>query len=37
MEWSPSGIGFGPILFIIYLNDLDNSISGKVLKFADNT
>ena len=27
----------GPILFLIYINDLDDSITSKVLKFADDT
>ena len=25
----------GPILFLIYINDLDDDITSKVLKFAD--
>ena len=27
----------GPILFVIYINDLDDDITSKVLKFADDT
>ena len=27
----------GPILFLIYINDLENDISSKVLKFTDDT
>ena len=27
----------GPILFLIYINDLDDSITSNVLKFADDT
>ena len=27
----------GPILFLIYINDLEDDISSKVLKFADDT
>ena len=27
----------GPILFLIYINDVDESVACKVLKFADNT
>ena len=27
----------GPILFLIYINDLDDDITSKVLKFADDT
>jgi len=27
----------GPILFIIYINDLDNGLLSKILKFADDT
>ena len=27
----------GPILFIVYTNDIDKYIAGKVLKFANDT
>ena len=32
-----TGISIRPILFLIYINDLEDDISGKVLKFADDT
>ena len=27
----------GPILFLVYINDLEEGVAGKILKFADDT
>ena len=36
-EWSTAGISIGTYLILIYINDLDDDITSKVLKFADDT
>ena len=33
----PQGSELGPILFLVHINNLEEGVTGKILKFADDT
>ena len=37
LEWGATSSVLGPILFFVYINDLEEGVPGKILKFADDT